>query len=393
MRRAVRLWQISVTVEGLNIGRFLRQAGERGIRLTALQRINPRKVTAMIREDQLPILQQLAAGGGWMLRAGARKGAGKGVDWLQRRWLLGAAVICAGIALIAACRVMWRIEITGAGTYEADMRAALTELGVEAPMLRSRIDVDAIRDELEWRYPRIAWIEAGWRGTTLIVRAEEGVLPRMDGVQDGPVDVVASRDAVIHSIVTRAGTPVVKAGDIVKKGDILIKGEERTSEGAVKLVAARGTVTARVWEGAVVNMPAVEMTTEYTGRVQVCSTIWTPFFDLWQLSGCDYAHYDTAVSQMPLGGIFLPMIWRTETCMEAKISANVREPDVLQDEAKAAAVYKLQEKLAQGESFIDIWGNCSMIEDEKVQAYAIGEKLVEIGMRVPATGMAATAGE
>ncbi len=392
MRRAVRLWQINVTVEGLNIGRFLRQAGEEGIRLTALRRRTPKKVTALLREDQLPALQALALRGGWTVTVGQRRGTGRGVDWLQRRWLLAAAVLCAGIALLAASRVMWRVDVIDGGAYDADIRAALTEMGIEAPMLRSRVDVGAIRDALEWRYPRIAWFEAGWRGTALVVRAVEGVMPRQE-VQEGPCDVVASRDAVIHSIVTRAGTPVVKAGDIVRKGDVLIKGEERTSEGAVKPVAARGSVTARVWEGAAVHLSALETMTSYTGREQKVRTIRTPVFDLWKLPDCDYAQYDTAVSEMPLGGIFLPMVLRTETRMEAEITASVRNPEELREEAAAAARLKLQEKAASGESFIDIWGNCSMIEDEKVRAYAIGEKLVEIGMRAPASGMAAPAGE
>ena len=393
MRRAARLWQIGVTVEGLNTARFLRQAGQAGIRMKALQRIGPKKVRALVQEEQLPILQDIALRGGWSLTVGHRHGTGRGVDWLKRRWLLCAAVICAGVALLASSRVMWKIEVVDAGTYDADIRAALTEMGVKAPQLRGSVDADAIRDELEWRYPRIAWVETGWRGTTLVVRVIEGVLPHTDSVQDGRFDVIATRDAVIYSVVTHAGTPVVQAGDIVQKGEVLIKGEERTSSGGVKPVAARGSVMGRVWEGAQVSMSAREVTTIYTGQEQECSTIRTPFFNLWKLPSCDYAHYDTAVSEMRLGGIFLPMILRWEKRIEAEISTNLRDADTLRSEASAAAVRKLQEKLAEGESFIDIWGNCSMIEDEKVQAYAIGEKLVEIGMRVPASGMAAPAGE
>ncbi len=393
MRRAARLWQISVTVEGLNIGRFLRQAGESGIQLTALRRLSPKKVTALLREEQLPALQEIALRGGWTLSTGKRHGAGRGADWLHRRWLLAAAALCAGIALLAASRVMWCIEVVDGGAYAADIRAALTEMGVAAPMLRAHVDVGEVRDALEWRYPRIAWMEVGWRGTTLVVRAVEGVLPRTDDVLDGACDVVAARDGVIHSIVTRAGTPVVKVGDVVRQGEVLIKGEERTSDGAVKPVAARGSVTARVWEGAVVNLSAVETMTAYTGREQTVRTIRTPFFDLWSLPECDYAQYDTTVSESSFGGIFLPLTLRTETRMEAEITTTVRDLEDLRAEASAAAMRKLHEKAAEGESFIDIWGNCSMIEAEKVQAYAIGEKLVEIGLRAPASGMAAPAGE
>jgi len=391
MRRA-RLWQISVTVEGLNIGRFLRQAGEAGVRMTGLRRVTPKKVTALLREDQLPALQELALRGGWTLTTGNRQGAGRGADWLQRRWILVTAALCAGIALLAASRVMWRVEVVDGGAYTADISAALTEMGVKAPMLRSRVHVGEIRDALEWRYPRIAWFEAGWRGTTLVVRAVEGVLPRQE-TMEGPCDIVASRDAVIQSIVTRAGTPVVKPGDIVRRGDVLIKGEERTSDDGVKPVAARGSVTARVWEAAVISMSAVEMITAYSGQEQRVFTVRTPFFDLWGLPDCDYAQYDTAVSIMPLGGIFLPVVLHRETRMEAEVASSNRDMKELQEEAAAAARRKLQEKAAPGESFIDIWGNCSMIEDEKVRAYAIGEKLVEIGLRGPASGMAAPAAE
>ena len=393
MRRAARLWQIAVTVEGLNIGRFLRQAGEAGIQLTALRRSSPKKVTVLLREEQLPALQEIALRGGWMLTTGNRQGAGRCAEWLHRRWLLAAAALCAGIALLAASRVMWCIDVVDGGAYAADIRMALTEMGVTAPMLRAQVAAGDIRDALEWRYPRIAWFEVGWRGTTLVVRAVEGVLPRADGGPDGACDVVAARDGVIHSIVTRAGTPVVKQGDIVRQGEVLIKGEERTSDGAVKPVAARGSVTARVWEGAVVNLPAAETVTAYTGREQRISTIRTPFFDLWKLPECEYAQYDTAVSEMPFGGIFIPLTLRTETRMEAEITTHARKWEDLQAEAAAAATRRLHEKAAEGESFIDIWGNCSMIEDEKVQAYAIGEKLVEIGLRAPASGMAAPAGE
>ena len=393
MRRTARRWSIGFTVEGLNIGRFLRRAGEGGVRLSALRRMGPRKMTALVQEEQLPLLQEIALSGGWKLTIGRRKGAGRAADWLRRRWLLAAAIAAAGIALLAASRVMWRIEVVDGGTYAADIRAALTEMGVTEPMLRSQVDLGGVRDALEWRYPRIAWFEVGWRGTTLVVRPVEGVLPRQDRATDGACDVVAARDGVIRSIVTRAGTAVVAVGDIVRKGDVLIKGEERTSDGGVKPVAARGSVTARVWQGASIRMSAVETITTYTGNEQTVWTIRCPFFDLWKMADCPYQQYDAAVTEMAFGGLFLPLTLHIETRKEAEITAQLRDLEELQADASAAALRKLHEKVGSTESFIDIWGNCSMIEDEKVQAYAIGEMLVEIGVRAPASGMAAPAEE
>lgn len=389
MRRTARPWPIAVTVEGLNIGRFVRYAGEQGIRLTNVRRTAPKRLNALVREDSLPQLQDIALHGGWKLTTGSRIGTGRAADWLHRRWLLAAAVLIAGIALLAASQVIWRIEIDDAGTYEADIRLALEEMGLKAPMLRSQVDIGELRDALEWRYPRIAWFECGWRGSALVIRPVEGVLPRTDGENDGARDIVATRDGIVHTIVTRAGTPVVKAGDVVRAGDLLIRGEERTSEGAVKPVAARGSVTARVWEGASVRMSASERVTAYTGNEETVWTIRTPWFDLWPMGECAYSQYDTAVSEMAFGGIFLPMILHAETRMEAEISAEMRDQDELEADAYAAALRKLHEKVGAEESLIDIWGNCSMIDAESIVSVAIGEMLVEIGRQVPASGMAA----
>ena len=389
MRRTARPWPIAITVEGLNIERFVRRAGEAEIRLTGMRRRSPRKLTACVPEYQLAALQELAVQGGWKLTLGQRQGWGHAADWLHRRWLLTAAILLAGVALAAASQIMWRIEIADAGSYDADLRQALKEMGISVPMLRRNVQVGELRDALEWRYPRIAWFECGWRGSILVIRPVEGVLPRKDGEYDGSCDVVATRDGIIHSIVTRAGTSVVEAGDFVRKGEVLIRGEERTSGEGVRPVAARGSVTARVWEGASIRMSAVETITSYTGSTDTVWTIRTPWFDLWPMADSGYDQYDTAVSELPFGGIFIPMKLRIERRMEANCTAQIRNADELEADAYQAALRKLYEKVGNQESLIDIWGNCSMIDAENIVSVAIGEMLVEIGTQVPASGMAA----
>lgn len=389
MRTRIRSWPIAFAVEGLNIERFVRYAGERGVRLRQLRRRAPRRLTALVAEAELPALQQLALEGGWQLTVGGRRGLGAALEWLRARWLLAAAAAMAAISLLAASRFMWRVEILDAGTYDADVRAALAEMGITAPMLRSQVDIGELRAALEWRYPRIAWFECGWRGTTLVVRAVEGVMPRRDGEPDGACDVVAARDGVVCSVVTKAGTPMVEAGDIVREGQVLIKGEERTADGAVRAVAARGSVIARVWEGASVRMPATETVTVYTGNTETVWTIRSPWFDLWTMEPCAYDQYDTAVTEMALGGFLIPLTLHVETRMEADCTTRMRDPDELEEDAYAAALHKLHEKVGWEESLIDIWGNCSMIDAENVLSVAIGELRVEIGVQVPASGMAA----
>ena len=63
----------SLTVEGLNLERLIRQAGEAGISLARLKR-RGRRMTALVAEDQLPALQEMAQKGGWSLTCGRRHG-------------------------------------------------------------------------------------------------------------------------------------------------------------------------------------------------------------------------------------------------------------------------------------------------------------------------------
>ena len=388
MRRSMHPWPISFTAEGLNIARFLRFAGEENIRLTNIRRKGSRKVSACVCEDSLPALEALAMRGGWKLKLGTRHGAGRAAEWLRGRWLLAAAAMIVGIALYAASQVVWQIEITGAGAYSADIRAALAEMGIKVPMLRSSVNLGELRDELEWRYPRLAWFECGWRGAALIISPAEGVLPLADQRED-VCNIVASRDGLVHTIVTKAGTPVVKPGDVVGKGDVLIRGEERTSNGEIRPVAAQGSVIARVWTAAAVEMPVFETITKYTGRTESVWTIRTPWFEFWPLKASSFDQYDTSVSEMAFGGIFLPVKLHMEMRMEAEITSTRRDQAELEADAKAAALRKLNEKLGLNESLIDIWGNCSMIDDETLLSVATGEILAEIGMQAIESGMAA----
>ena len=384
--RKIGRWQRSFTLEGLNVERFVRLAGERRIPLTALRRSGARRLTGRVCEQELPRLTQLAADGGWQLVPGARHGAGRVLQWCRTRWLLCLGMLTGALLLTAASCVVWRIEIVDAGVYAADIQTALAELGVRVPAWRWDVDVGQLSEALAWRYPRVAWVECGLRGVTLVIRSVEGVLPKT-GEASGVCDVVAARDAIVYSVVTRSGTAVVQPGAIVRAGEVLIRAEERTSDGLTRPVAADGQVLGRVWLGTEVQMSATEITTRHTGNVQTVWTVRTPWFDLWPMPDCPYEHADIAVTEIPLGGFLLPCVLHVETRLEAEFIREKRDLAALMADAEAAARRRLLEKAGENESFIDIWGNCSMIDDENVSACAIGEMLVDVGVRVP-SGMA-----
>lgn len=376
-------WQRAFTVEGLNLSRLIRQAGDAGIPLSSVKRSGARKLSGLVPEDDLPQLAALAEKGGWRFDTGQRQGAGKLADALKRRWPLAIGCALAIAALLAASRLMWRVEVIDAGIYETDLRSYLDMLQIRPPRFKRSVDLGVLRDSLEWRYPDVAWIECGFRGMTLTITVVEGVAAGDALTHLGSGDVVAARDGIVDRVITLAGTPQVKAGDLVRAGQVLILGEERSSDGGVRPVSARGKVFARVWDSAAVRMSALERQTVYTGRQQKIAVASCPWFDLGPAQDSDFAQQDTAVVTLPLGGFLLPFTVRFETRMEADVSLEPREPDQLKSEAALAATRQLRKKIGLNDVFLTNWVDYSMIDDKVLQAVAVGERIVDIGTASP----------
>lgn len=374
----MKTWQRRFTAEGLNLERLIRQAGEKGIALSGIRRLGSRKLRGQVDEADAAALQMLAEKGGWGFTLGMRLGLGRLADGLRRRIPLAVMCVLVLAAVICASRMMWQVSIQGAGVYEADLRAYLDEVGIRPVRWKSGVDPAALRDALEWRYPDVAWVEVGWRGMTLQVNVITGTAVGDTIDLSGQGDVVAARDGVISSVVTVAGTPMVKRGDVVRRGQVLISGEERTLGEAVRPVSARGVVMARVWDGASVRMSVSEQATVYTGRTQQAQTVRLPWFNLSPMEDSGFEQQDVSVREMPLGGLFWPTVIRTETRMEAAIRRQGRDLEAVKAEAGVAAMRLLRQKIGLDDDLVDKWVDYSMIDDEELVAVAIGERVIDI---------------
>jgi len=379
----MRPWRQAIEAEGLNIERLIHQTGEAGITLTGLRRQGRRKICALVQEDDLPRLTEIAQRGGWQLTIGRRQGAGRMLEGVRSRWMLAVGALTGMALLCAAMQLVWQVEILDAGRYEADMRSYLEVLDIHPLRLKRSIDPGALRDSLEWRYPDIAWIECGWRGSTLSIKVMEGVPAGETLTHMGTGNVVAARDGVVDRVITVAGTPQVSAGDVVRQGDVLILGEERTSEGELRPVSARGKVYARVWESAQAEMSLWESETIPTGREQLVCVPTCPWFDLWRAAESGFEQQDIAIRTMRLGGIFLPLTLREERRIEVTVKRRKRDMTELQAEAEEAALRLLQEKLSTGDEFLTKWVDYSIVDDEILCAQAYGERIADIGVQKP----------
>lgn len=140
----------------------------------------------------------------------------------RKAFFLGILLFFAILRLLSS--VLWNVEIQG-NLYYSDMviEEFLLDNGIFIGCPLKKIHCNELETELRKTYTDVGWVSGEVKGTNLILKIEETRKPAVLEEKE-PCHLVASRDGIVSSIVTRSGTPCVKAGDQVKKGDILISG-------------------------------------------------------------------------------------------------------------------------------------------------------------------------
>lgn len=149
----------------------------------------------------------------------------------RKRKLFAAGTVLCGVLLYSMSLFIWRIDIKGnLHRTDAGIIKFLEENHVYHGMFKSKINCEAVEELLRTGYDDIIWASAKIEGTMLIIDIQENLAANQEAEEkktdDGqPEDIVADKDAVIYSILTRKGVPQVEKGTQVHAGDILVQGK------------------------------------------------------------------------------------------------------------------------------------------------------------------------
>lgn len=308
----------------------------------------------------------------------------------SKAFLFGIALFLALIPL--SMQHIWGIRLVDAGAYAGDIRACLQEWGVEPGMKKSDLSPTQLQQQLEWRYPQVAWVRVDYQGVFLRITLVEGV-PTPEVASWGRAgDVVASQDALVESIVTLSGTPLVSPGDFVRAGQVLIEGTERTGAEQTAPVKARGQITGRVWIEAEVTTSAYETITTPTGNRASRRILATPWIAWSRMDSPDFTQYDKASAYHVLGGAWAPVYLIREDYEEIALEKKPRDETALRQEIARAAGQILQSRLQKGDVLVDKWVDYSMIDVDRCVAVAVAEVRRDIG-RFAADGASPVQGD
>jgi similar to stage IV sporulation protein len=142
----------------------------------------------------------------------------------KRKGFFAGIFICIILVYILSLFI-WDISILGGSKYTPEaMLKFLKANEVYAGIRKKEVNCQEIEETIRLAYNDIGWVSAEVKGTRLIIKITETNMPAPAQKALGPSHMVATKDAIMKSIITRAGTPLVKEGTIVRKGDILVSG-------------------------------------------------------------------------------------------------------------------------------------------------------------------------
>lgn len=134
-------------------------------------------------------------------------------------------LLCSFCILYCLSFFLWNITITG-NCYVSgnEMIRFLEKHQIKMGTLKTQISCEAVEQLLRNEFSVFTWVSVEQKGTSLIISVKENDEDIIAASQQTPCDLVATKEGIIYSIVTRSGTPLVKTGDYVMAGDVLVSG-------------------------------------------------------------------------------------------------------------------------------------------------------------------------
>lgn len=190
-----RPWLIAVTVEGVNLPRFLRRAGEMGLLLTGV-RIRGKHLSAFAREDDVTPLRMMAENGGWRFSVGNRQGTGRLMTWIRHRLALLSALIFdeidTGVSGKAAQKIGMKLQEVSrfrqvlCVTHLSQIAVMADQhLMIEKQLIENRTETQVVPLEEEGRIYEIARIMGGENPSALLLQTAKEELERWQNQKAG----------------------------------------------------------------------------------------------------------------------------------------------------------------------------------------------------------------
>lgn len=248
----------------------------------------------------------------------------------KRKMFLLGLLLCVGIVYAFSCYV-WNIEICGNSTLSDDtVYRYLESEKIRVGTAKGKVDCEKLEAKIRQHFSNVIWTSVRLEGTKLTVDVKENLITqepqeKQETETEEAQDLVADKDAVILSIVTRNGTPKVKAGDKVKKGKAPVLGRIDIYNDAKEIAGyqyckADADIVAQTSYPYRYEVPTLVQKKAYTGKEKKRYSFWyrNKYIGLYQ-NGISYRFYDKESEKEQLcvmENFYLPFYIQTDIYRE-----------------------------------------------------------------------------
>ncbi len=334
------LGYLQITLAGEEVCRFLNICNAKGIDIWNLH--NDKELYTMcISVDDFWRLKEIARKTKVRVRVQKKCGYPFFVNKNRHRKAFLIGIIAFFAIIYTLSLFVWDIHFEGLYTYTEDiLMEYLEDNNIKHGVLKADIDCTQIEKMIRNDFFDITWVSVSLNGTRLSIHIKENY--DYDVVVDSEYemsDIIATKDGIITSIITRNGTPLVKDGDVVGANDILVSGN-------VVVTDEYGTIIKETYENADADIKA-KTVYDYSDTVYIKTkqknytdnsknSYGIRFADksIYLLSNrVKYELYDKTVEQYQLklsDNFYLPIYWWKTTYNEYElIDINLTEDEII----------------------------------------------------------------
>jgi similar to stage IV sporulation protein len=232
------LWQYIkgfciISIEGLNLEKFINYLVNNGIYLFNIRRISSTKIEAYIYKDDIKNLIYIYKKSNYNLKIKRSIG----LPFLMKRIYKRKSLLIGGVLslfiLIFLTTFITNVYIDcPEGIDKKALRKELYNCGLKPWTNKYAIDKKDIRDSILSKFNDVAYISINVKGTNAFVEVVKKAEEPKENTKIN-CNIIAKKDGIIEKVIPRSGEALVGKGDIVKKGDVLIAGGNVVAKGEV----------------------------------------------------------------------------------------------------------------------------------------------------------------
>jgi len=241
---------VTVTVEGFFLEKFTNLCAVNSIPFWNVKRYGNAKMVGRTTIKGFKQMRFQARKCGCRVSIGKKRGTPFFLHKYRKRKIFIVGFIIFLFCIKFASMFVWSVNVTGnERVLTKDILVILEELGVRRWTLKESLDVRELAERFMIKSEEISWIGINIDGVRVNVKVVEKdkVLEKID--KNTACNIIATKPALIISIDTYQGTPMVTVGDIIDTGTILVDGimemkqfPEKTEE-----VHALASIKGKVW--------------------------------------------------------------------------------------------------------------------------------------------------